>query len=224
LRDGVLYVPDPSDLPHAAGGGAGIRNGNGNGNGRDANSVQGDDEVTLRFYLTSTTSSTSVQLEQIEFGVSLFHTQKKWKSIDTFLIGWKDVNYVGQPPVKGDNSCGGLKLKSLEEKESEVEVEGWIDEKKRIQMKELWDVRFSSFSFCLFSLPFRFSSIPNRALPLSLHPYTTGTPIDPSRRRSNRHNVTPTSTPPSSLLRLFTKRFHFTYTPTHLPAYRHDDR
>jgi hypothetical protein len=162
-----VYIPDPADVPFAAIGNAvkasdnesGSRISNGNGLSSSAASlddeVTEDDEVTLRFYLTSSASSpspdrVSTQLSHICAGVSLFLDHKKWKKIDTLLVGWRHVNYVGQPPVPADDDsarpggCGSMKLASKLKADAERVIgrseEEWEDEERKEEMKQLWQV------------------------------------------------------------------------------------
>jgi len=158
----TVYIPDPADIPCAdlGNGGKAKANGSGgrinNGNGLSSSvaslddEVTEDDEVTLRFYLTSSYPSDGVrtQLSHIATGTSLFLDHKKWNKIDTFLVGWRHVNYIGQPPGPAEDGmarsggCGSMKLASKLVADAERLMGGseedWLDEQKKEEMKQLW--------------------------------------------------------------------------------------
>lgn len=124
-----------------------------------------DAEITVKMYLvTPATHSMEKQKAQVARALrNLVHYKardKRWngraaKHIDTFLLGWKGIEYIGdenEPKEGGASatrtaSCGSAKLASRTAAEAEREVvrrekarRGEIDESEKQDMVELWQV------------------------------------------------------------------------------------
>jgi len=162
--DGVLMVPDPSDR---------IDDVNGvvpppgpiTQDSRGGEATFDDAEITVKMYLvTPATHSIEKQKAQVARALrNLVHYKardKRWngraaKHIDTFLLGWKGIEYVGDEnePKEGGSSatraagCGSAKLASRTAAEAEREAarrdrakRGEIDESEKQDMVQLWQV------------------------------------------------------------------------------------
>jgi hypothetical protein len=162
--DGVLMIPNPNDK---------IDDVNGilpTGGPITQESVGGsatfdDAEITVKMYLvTPKTHSIEQQKAQVTRAVrNLVHYKakdKRWNGraasrIDTFLIGWKGIEYVGEDTTSSgageasskQASCGSAKLASKFAADAEREEErrrkvkaGEISEEEQKDLVRLWQV------------------------------------------------------------------------------------
>ncbi len=94
-----------------------------------------DNELTLRFYLSP--GPPAAQLAAIADGLARFSAAKTWARIDTFLLGWRGVDYVGEP-TRGEG-CGSMQLASRQAAAAEAREEG-VSEAVQRDMLEVWKV------------------------------------------------------------------------------------
>jgi hypothetical protein len=163
--DGVLMIPDPSDR---------IDDVNGvvpppgpiTQDSRGGEASFTDTEITVKMYLV-TPASHSIEQQKAQVARALRNLvhykarDKRWNGraaqhIDTFLLGWKGIEYTGDERVEQENvkaraaSCGSAKLASRLAAEAEREAErkqkakrGEIGEDEKKDLVELWQVRTS---------------------------------------------------------------------------------
>jgi hypothetical protein len=161
--DGVLMIPDPSDR---------IDDVNGvvpppgpiTQDSRGGEASFKDAEITVKMYLV-TPASHSIEQQKAQVARALRNLvhykarDKRWNGraaqhIDTFLLGWKGIEYTGDERVEQENvkaraaSCGSAKLASRMAAEAEREEDrkqkakrGEISEEEKEDLVELWQVR-----------------------------------------------------------------------------------